>query len=1011
MGLRVDAGTAALLTAIGSFGAAYWLLSARLAHRLVGLGTKAWGISLLLQGLGWVLLGLRPNFPVEYTAIPGTLFIMIASVLQLRAFAALRGKSFKPKTTYVLLGLTAAVHLFFGYFQPNGPVRVVATSLFTAAVAGQTISVIVRGRVRVARSIIASLTGLYGLIFVVLAARAIIFCARFSEPNFEVYGDSPANQIGYAVFFLTAFLPSLGFFSLCNDYYDQQQQNHDGEMAKISGELIERYRVEDQLLLGLAGFVYRCRNDADWTITYMSSGAYEITGYPESDFVESSVRSFGSIMHPDDVDRVWKSCQANIAARNNCSNEYRIIRPSGEVRWVWDQAHGVHDAAGALQYIEGLITDVTERKVAEERLKNSEARYRGLVHAIPEYVMEIDRSFNFVYLNKVQPGFTLEDFIGKSIWNGVPETDQSELKKRYEQILATGIPDSWEMRAVVAPDQMGWYRIHANRLVAADGKVSILSVGSDITERRQTEEAVRENQARLEMALIAGNQGAWLVDWQKKSNNVDDRWAAMLGYTIEEVGQKLDFWESRVHPDDLKQLYAAFERHERGEIPMIDVEVRARTKGGEWKWISDRAQILKRTPTGEPWIMAGIHTDITERKLAEELARQTAVRLDLATRAANVAVWEYDIVHNELIWDDQSFRLYGITRETFSGVYEAWRSGLHPDDIERGDKEIQQAINGEREFNTEFRVVWPDKSIHYIRALATVVRDAEGKALRMIGTNWDITTEKLHEAELLEKELILEERVAERTRELTEVNTELEAFSYSVSHDLRAPITRIEGWVNVFAADLGNQLSEKNNEYLARIRVETKRMTRMIKHLIAMAKTATMVMEKQKVNMTALAHRLIEELSLEFPELKISANIAEHLQVTADPTLLEMLLQNLLHNAVKFSAKKDIVRIEFGRSISESTSASAANREVFFVRDNGAGFNTAYADKLFAPFQRMHSEAEFTGTGIGLATVRRILSRHGGKIWVESARDAGSTFFFTIPQPENYSENQGPVRP
>jgi len=235
----------------------------------------------------------------------------------------------------------------------------------------------------------------------------------------------------------------------------------------------------------------------------------------------------------------------------------------------------------------------------------------------------------------------------------------------------------------------------------------------------------------------------------------------------------------------------------------------------------------------------------------------------------------------------------------------------------------------------------------------------------------------------------LEGRVRERTAQLEAANRELEAFSYSVSHDLRAPLRGIDGWTLAFLEDYAQGLDEQGRTYLERVRTETQHMGQLIDDMLSLSRVGRAEMQREPVDLTALAWEIIGRLRETGPERRVEFAIQEGLTAVGDPQLLEIALSNLLDNAWKFTGKRSGGLIEFGRVFQEG-------QPVFFVRDNGAGFDPAYADKLFGAFQRLHKASEFPGTGIGLATVQRILHRHGGRIWAKAAADRGATFFFTL---------------
>jgi signal transduction histidine kinase len=232
-------------------------------------------------------------------------------------------------------------------------------------------------------------------------------------------------------------------------------------------------------------------------------------------------------------------------------------------------------------------------------------------------------------------------------------------------------------------------------------------------------------------------------------------------------------------------------------------------------------------------------------------------------------------------------------------------------------------------------------------------------------------------------------RLSDTSADLARANEELESFSYSVAHDLRAPLRAINGYCSALIEDLGEQLEGRSREYLGRAAAAAERMGHLIDALLALSRVSRSAVERSPVDLAAVARSVIAQLRATAPDRNIDFVAGEALTVDGDPTLLRALLENLLGNAWKFTANRAVARIEFGRTASDGGAT-------FLLRDNGAGFNMEYASRLFAPFQRLHSEREFAGTGIGLATVRRIVRRHGGTIRAEGAVDAGATFFFTL---------------
>ncbi len=264
--------------------------------------------------------------------------------------------------------------------------------------------------------------------------------------------------------------------------------------------------------------------------------------------------------------------------------------------------------------------------------------------------------------------------------------------------------------------------------------------------------------------------------------------------------------------------------------------------------------------------------------------------------------------------------------------------------------------------------------------------EVEGRTSALVA---EIAVRKLAEEELRKYQDHLEELVKERTIRLEAANKELEAFSYSVSHDLRTPLRGIDGFSQALLDEYADKLDAQGKDYLRRIRAACQRMAQLINDLLSLSRVTRSEMARQRVYLSRMARSLAEELQKTQPERQVEFAIAEGIIVNGDAHLLKIALENLIGNAWKFTGKNTQARIEFGMIRYE-------DKPAYFVRDNGAGFDMAYVDKLFGVFQRLHSPTEFPGTGIGLAIVQRIIHRHGGRIWAEGKIDEGATFFFTI---------------
>ena len=338
----------------------------------------------------------------------------------------------------------------------------------------------------------------------------------------------------------------------------------------------------------------------------------------------------------------------------------------------------------------------------------------------------------------------------------------------------------------------------------------------------------------------------------------------------------------------------------------------------------------------------------------------------------------------------------------------------HPEDLEASLERRRQVASGEvavsqgtkRYTRKDATVVWCDVT-------NSLVRDGHGRPMHILTVIQDATARMQAEAALRELNAELERRIEERTRELSErearimelnadlarrasqaeaANRELEAFSYSVSHDLRAPLHAVSGYASALAEEFAHRLDDEGRRYLERVRAGAARMDELIDDMLSLSRISRADLAARPLDVSALARVLLEELREREPARACRLDVQPGMQALADAALLRIALTNLLGNAWKFSSKRESTVIEVGRLPSEGLMA------VFFVRDQGAGFDPAHADKLFGAFRRLHSEKEFPGTGIGLATVRRVIERHGGNVWAEGTPGAGATFFFSLPR-------------
>ncbi|CAN5781187.1 hypothetical protein BH11MYX4_BH11MYX4_13210 [soil metagenome] len=384
-----------------------------------------------------------------------------------------------------------------------------------------------------------------------------------------------------------------------------------------------------------------------------------------------------------------------------------------------------------------------------------------------------------------------------------------------------------------------------------------------------------------------------------------------------------------------------------------------------------------------------ISTDLTATKRTELRLRRAEQLMVDAQGVAHLGMWEWDVSQPEAQWSAELYRIYGLMPETYRPTYDAYLTMIHPEDRQRVIDATNRVFHEHVPYSHDERIFRPDGTIRYLHTWAHPVLDDAGKLTRLVGVCQDITDQKVAEQHVKDVNADLERRVAERTRTIENSIRDVEAFNATLSHDLRAPLSVIQLTCEVMQMEKAEPLPAAISENLARIQRSVAFMTALVNDLLTLAQVGHANIERSELDLTSLADEILTNLRRGAPRREVSVDVAPGLTCSADPGLMRAAMENLLGNAWKYSSRVAPARIEVG-------SIDDERGRTFFVRDNGAGFDMSQAHRLFAPFERLHTASEFEGTGIGLAAVNRIIERHGGRIWAESAPGRGATFFFAL---------------
>lgn len=534
-------------------------------------------------------------------------------------------------------------------------------------------------------------------------------------------------------------------------------------------------------------------------------------------------------------------------------------------------------------------------------------------------------------------------------------------------------------------------------LLAAGFNAMTNKVRTSQSELEKNVQALGESEQRLQSVIENLSEGLVVADLNGQLLNWNRAALQIHGFaSLDECLLKLPEF---THIFELSDINGCVLDLDEWPLPRIirgeslrNFEVRIRRINSDWKRVFNYGGSIVREASGK---LAAVVTmsDITERKRGEE----DRLLLAAMVQSSQDAIIGEDLDGIVTSWNKGAEKLYGYTAEEAVGQSMLLR--IPPHVVHEVPGMLERRRQGESIDNYETERLAKGGKLIPVAVTISPIRDSSGKLIGASTIARNISERKQAEVEIRRLNEDLEQRVADRTAQLQAANKELEAFSYSVSHDLRAPLRHIDGFSQALLEDYTDQLDDVGKNYLQQVRSASQEMAQLIDDVLQLARVTRSEMRREVVNLSETAHVVTAELERTEPKRKVKVDIEEGLGTHGDKRLLKIILTNLLGNAWKFTSKQAQAQIAFGRE--------RKNGEIsYFIRDNGAGFDMAYVGKLFGAFQRLHTAGEFEGTGIGLATVQRIVSRHGGRVWAEGVVDEGATFYFTLPNSKEIGDGQ-----
>jgi PAS domain S-box-containing protein len=623
------------------------------------------------------------------------------------------------------------------------------------------------------------------------------------------------------------------------------------------------------------------------------------------------------------------------------------------------------------------------RSQANKALFKSEEKFRSLVETSSDIIWETNTEGLYTYVSpKVEAvlGYKQEEMIGRSPFEFMLPDISDHLRKISDKIVASKKPFSGFVNINLSKDGRE-ITLETSGVPVFDKHLKLIGyrgIDRDITERSQAQKAVMESEEKYHTVFSTEKDALFLIDRETFAIlDVNDAACSLYGYSYEEM-LKMKSSDMSAQKEDSDRIIREFKdniglrNHIKKDGTIFPVDISA----------------SKFTFKDRPVLLAAIR-DVSER------VKMDAIVFENESRLSTIYDTVGDVIFHLAVEGD-NFRFLSVNKAfcTSTGLREDMIVGKLVGDVipepsysmvlEKYRKAIRENSTVRWEEATEYPtgLIIGDVSI-------TPVLDINGNCTHLVGSVHDITDRKHLEEELSHFNKELELRVEQRTQQLENANRELEAFSYSVAHNLRSPLRGIDGWSLALQQDFDHLLDDKGRTFIYRVRKEAQQMGNLIDDLLKLAQVTHIMIKETNVDISALVQTIVNQFTIAHPLWKFEFKTEPGISVQGDLSLLQIVLTNLIDNAFKFTGHKEVAHIEFGKT-------EIDHKQTFFIRDNGIGFNMNYAKKIFGPFQRLHKPSEFPGSGIGLATVQRIISRLGGRIWAESQPGEGATFYFTL---------------
>jgi PAS domain S-box-containing protein len=693
-----------------------------------------------------------------------------------------------------------------------------------------------------------------------------------------------------------------------------------------------------------------------------------------------SEQSFGEpnwmgAIHEEDRDPIRIAWEKAMSEGSPFEVQYRLTLPAGGTVHVFSKAVPIKAPDGKVSEWVGTLEDTTQAQHVEESRRLAVEQFSAIFDASPLAIAVIDRDGIVQLWNPMAEetfGWKSSEAVGRYPPT-IPQDRMPEHEKILERALAGERIVGHEMQLQRADGSMVHTKLWAASFTDVNGKISgMIAICADVSSELLSAKKLLQSEESLKFAMRGGKMGFWSRDLVAGKVEWSAELEELFGFEPGTFsGDEQDFIDL-IHPADRPLLIAAVQKSIQtgGDY---SVEFRFYRADGSIGQMDGRGKSTLNED-GDAIRIDGFGIDITDRRRIETLIAESEIRFRTFVEMLPVIGWSLDGTGRIDFTNRRFAEFTGVT----DGVIDAntWAELIHPADREVSISGFQSSIASARPWAAKHRLKSYTGEYRWHVSRMEPIRDASGAVLHWFGTSTDIHDQKQTEEEL-------EARVRERTQELMAAVSDLEGFTYTVSHDLRAPLRAINASSMILLEELGPNLTKDQEALLHRQAHNAKRLGILIDELLKLSRLNRQQIEKSNVDISAMANEVVLDLESRDWPCHFEFKVHPKMTALADAKQVRFVLLNLIENACKFSP--DGGRIEIGQ-----------DDGVFFVKDSGIGFDERYSDKLFQPFERLVSEKEYPGTGIGLANVLRIVQRHGGHVWANSKLGVGSTFYFTL---------------